>query len=224
MIDLEDFEFAVVDRFPQAFSSKRPVNSATPRQLIDHLTSVAVAREAGATLTVRAFLRLRQLLSRQVGCALKSIGPRTRLADLMPFDERRSHWEVVRSSLALRQIPRLVRPTALAFIIALGVPGVTAMLFNPAASYWLFALVTLQGVDLALLATRPLARRFLPDDLTVGDLARYAVAYGSPILESRYPENCRSQIIEIVRALVRLEIGSRAMPLDTTWRELAEWT
>jgi len=144
------------------------------------------------------------------------------------LEQRRSQWLAVHAAIDVKYGARLVRPEPLAWVIALTVG--TLFLATVSAAAILFtttwpilpvgAIAAALTTWAALQITSPWARHFEPRDFTVGDLARYAVAYNSPVLDAEYSVLTRSQIIEIVRALVRLEVGAVTMPLDATWREL----
>ena len=231
--DLEDFEFAVVARFPNAFPNGRSITLATPRELIAHLVSHASPPREEATLLARAFYRIRSVLAFEVGCAEKRITPRTRLAALMPDPEtRRAQWSAVLDELAIPHTPHLARPRILEWAIALVVGAAFLVAVSAAASMfaatWPIFVVGAAVAGAFTLAflrfTAPWARHFAPRELTVGDLAHSAVAYGTPLLETPYPQMTRSQIIEVVRALVRQEIGASRAGLDVTWTELCEAT
>jgi hypothetical protein len=228
-VDLEDFEFAVADRFPGVFGRSQRLTAATPRELIDQLASHASSPDDGPCLTVRAFYRIRRMLSQYLDRSPRGIVPTTCLTELMPdLEQRRSQWLAVHAAIGAKYGARLVRPEPLAWVIALTVGTLFLATISAAAiiftTTWpilpVGAIAAALTTWAALQITSPWARHFEPRDFTVGDLARYAVAYNSPVLDAEYPVLTRSQIIEIVRALVRLEVGAVTMPLDATWREL----
>jgi len=229
-IDLEDFECAVADRFPAAFSCHLPAVVATPGELVSQLEAQATSTGEGALLLARAFYRIRAALAQAADIPALSITPRTRLVELFPdVKNRRRMWEAFHSALAIPYAPRLSRSNVVAWAITLvvGVSFLVAISLTASLSPVTWPIIpvgalTAVGVLWALLRiTIPLARYFEPCELTAGDLAHYAVAYGAPFLDAEYPALTRLQIIEVVQALVRLEIGAPHMRLDMTWRELA---
>ena len=47
-----------------------------------------------------------------------------------------------------------------------------------------------------------------------------ATAYGSPLLDPALEPRSRAQILEVVRELVRFELGAPLVRLDASWDEL----
>ena len=228
-LDLEDFEFAVADRFPAAFSAQELATATTPGELVAQLEAHATATGDPTLLLARAFYRIRHAFAEAAHVPADSIAPQTRLAELLPdLQNRRQTWAAFRRAVVIPHTPRLARSNAVAWGITIAVGAsflvAVSMTASRAPATWpiipIGALAS-GGVFWALLRiTAPLARYFEPRELTAGDLAYYAVAYGAPFLEAEYPALTRAQIIEAVQALVRLEIGAPRMRLDMTWREL----
>jgi len=229
-VDLEDFEFALVERFPGAVAEKESVVIRTPRDVVDYLAACATPPPDPVLLLARAFYAIRRQLASQLDCSTERITPRSRVADLLPERERRpAQWEALKTAIGVASIPPLVRPVDVSKRIAIGV-GITdlAAVSVAIASLGLTALVPVIGIAATILATwvglrstSQLALEFSPSDLTVGALARHVVAKGSPVLGAMYPHMSRSQIIEVVRELLALESDLPCTDLDATWEELA---
>ncbi len=228
-VDLEDFELALGERFPDA-AWKEPVVVRTPREVVDHLAAHAAPSDDSALLLARAFYALRRQVGSQLGIPMKHITPRTRFADLLPDRESRpAQWKALRIATGIRHFPALVRPDVVALRIAVAVGlALVAAVSLAAASFGLSALVPLIGIGVVVLTTwvglrltAHLALEFISPELTVGVLARHAVANGSPMLGVTYPHMSRSQIIEVVRELLALESDLPCTNLDSTWEDLA---
>jgi hypothetical protein len=229
-VDLEDFEFGLAERFPKAFAEKKPVVISTPRDVVDHLAARATPPSDPVLLLARAFYAIRRQLASQLDCPTEQITPRTRLADLLPDRASRpAQWDTLKAAIGVSSIPPLVRPVYVSKWIAVGV-GIAdlAAVTVAAASLGLTALVpvigiasTVLGTWVGLRLTAHVALEFISPDLTVGVLARHAVAKGSPMLRATYPRMSRSQIIEVVRELLALESDLPCTDLDATWEELA---
>lgn len=229
-VDLEEFEFAVVERFPGVLWGKEPLVVKTPRDVVDHLAAQSTPSGDPVLLLARAFYALRRHLVSQLDYSTAQITPRTRFADLFPDRERRpAQWQALRTSTGIRPFPPLVRPDVVArrIAVSVGVASLTALSLA-AASFGLSALVPLIGIGVVVLTTwaglrltSHLALEFMSPDFTVGALARHAVANGSPMLGVTYPHMSRSQIIEVVRELLALEADLPCTDLDATWEDLA---
>lgn len=228
-VDLEDFEFAVVERFPGAFVGKESIVVKTPRDVVDHLTARSAPSGEQVLLLARAFYALRRQLALQLDYPVSQITPRTRFADLLPDRENRpAQWRTLLAAAGISSFP-LVRPDVVGRRLAVGVGAtVLAAVSGSVATLGLSALVPVIGIASLALATwvglrstSHLAREFMPVDLTVGALARYAVAKGSPMLGVTYPHMSRTQITEVVRELVALEADISCTDMDATWEELA---
>ena len=101
-VDLEDFEFAVAERFPDAFPTDLSVRPTTPRDLVDHLAANVSPSHGDVQLTVRAFYRIRRVLASSLDITARRIAPRTPLAEVMPHLEvRRPQWLTIRNGLRL---------------------------------------------------------------------------------------------------------------------------
>jgi hypothetical protein len=229
-VDLEDFEFGLVERFPGAVAEKESVVIRTPRDVVDHLVARATPPRDPVLLLARAFYAIRRQLASQLDCTTERITPRTRLADLLPDRASRpAQWEALQAAIGISSIPPLVRPDDVSKWIAVGV-GITdlAAVSIAVASLGLTALVPVIGIASTILATwvglrltSHMALEFNWPDLTVGALARHVVAKGSPVLGATYPHMSRAQIIEVVRELLALESDLPCTDLDATWEELA---
>lgn len=228
-VDLEDFEFAVAGRFPAAFSDHELATAATPGELVAQLEAHAKPTGDPTLLLARAFYRIRGALAEAAHVPADSIEPQTRLVELLPDRQsRRQSWAAFRRVVAIPHTPRLTRSNVVAWFITLTVGAVFLVAVSMTASRspatWPIipiGVLTGGGLLWALLRiTAPLARYFEPRELTVGDLAYYTVAYGAPFLNAEYPALTRAQIIVVVQALVRLEIGAPRLRLDMTWSEL----
>lgn len=228
-IDIEDFEYAVAERFGPIPKHRRDKTMAsTPRSLAQFLAGDIPATATGPSLTVRAFYRIRDLLAHCAASDPVLIRPSTRCADLFPnLAARPAAWRKVRVALEIPQAPRLDRPAGLEWFIALAAAGVTlgvvvsATMVLPTA--FIFPAMLLAGghsVHIGLRLTRRWAWLFTPPDLSVGTLAYYVVAYGSPILGDLQRPVHRSQMLEVIQALARLEIGASHVHPDATWQQL----
>lgn len=229
-IDIEDFEFAVADRFRHVLGRRRGVlMPPTPRALARLLTTESAGASRSASLTARAFYRIRATVARQLNIPSTSIRPGARCRDLLPdLATRRAQWMAIDDALRLHAPPRLCRSGSVAAAVAIFVGLVTlwAALASAATHTddWLaYPSIAASGavaLVLALRVTRPWARYFHPPDLTVGALAHYAVAYGSPMLGDLTRPIDASQTLEVVQALVRLEFDVWRVNPDATWAEL----
>jgi hypothetical protein len=228
-IDIEDFEFALAERFrSQLRLGESIVMPPTPRTLAALLARRRAAAPSPVSLTARAFFRIRAALADQLGLEPSAILPGTRCRDLMTdLTLRRAQWSHFRERLGIREAPRLARSGRLAWTIAI----VTAAVMLAAAigatavlpTFPIFPMILLAGgaaVAAALRLTRHWARLFLPRDLTVGHLAHYAVAYGSSILGDCVHPATTSQTLEVIQSLARLEIGAPHLDPDANWEEL----
>jgi hypothetical protein len=227
--DLEDFEFAVADRFGRIFPRWRTTTLATPRELVDYVTARSAPSPDQRSLKQHAFYFIRALIARELGASARELLPTTQLASLMPDpDHRRYHWKRITHQLAVPLLPRLSRPSAVQWAITLTVAALSYAVF-------LLAAFALEGSSVSILIgvlfaagfcallfrlTEPFATAFLTPTLTVGDLAAYATAYGSTNPALAVKPSSRSQNLEIVRDLVRLEIGATRINQDATWEEL----
>ena len=223
--DFEDFEFALYDRFG-ALREQSP--AATPRAMAATIAAQRPQRPSQVSLTVRAFNQIRAALRLQSGVDPTTITPRTHCCDLMPdITQRRAEWQKLRAVLGIREAPRLERPAQLTWTLlciagVIGVVGGAVAPFQYAGAFSVpRALLT--GVCATLVCfrlTRRWARCFEPADLTIGTLAHYAVAYGSPILGDVAMPVTAAQTLEVVQALARFEIGVPMVDPDTPWEEL----
>lgn len=229
MDDFEDFEFAVAHRFKNVFSSKRPTKLATPRELVDYVSVQTEPIADQRSLKQHAFYFIRGVIATELGVERGQLLPGTMLASLMPDrDQRRHHWKRIRRELGITWLPRLSRPSAVQWAIAITVAVLSY-------GVMLLAAIALEGSQVSLIIgamsaggfcalifplTEQFATEFLPASLTVGDLAAYATAYASKNRGLSINPSSRSQNLEIVRDLIRLEIGATAVNLDATWEEL----
>jgi hypothetical protein len=227
--DLEDFEFAVVERFPQAFSRSRTAVLATPRELTEHLVGRSEPLADQRSIKQHAFYFIRALLARQLERSREDITPQVRLEELMPDPEqRRQDWKIIRAALGVPHFPRLGRSHSLEWMIALVVAVSSFAVFLLAglmlAASWAVLPIGFGFAGtccgLLLRATDRWATRFVPPTLTVGDLASYSTAFGSKVPGISVRPSTRSQIMEVVRDLVRLEIGATKIDMDATWAKL----
>jgi hypothetical protein len=230
-IDVEDFEFALAERFGALLEHHEAmVLPATPRALAALLVRPRMGRASPVSVTARAFFRIRAGLADQLGIERSQILPGTRCCDLMPdIALRREQWNRFRRRLGLRQVPRLVRSSPLAWTIvvlsatAALVAAIAAKVLLPASLLSPAVLLASGGVIMVgLRVTRHRAVLFMPRDLTVGQLTHYAVAYGSPILGDAIDPSSTSQMLEVIQALARLEIGAPLVDPDSTWEELVD--
>jgi hypothetical protein len=228
-IDIEDFEYALAERFRGRMPHDESIIiPPTSRALAALLTRQSTASEASVSLTARAFFRIRAGLADQLGLERSQILPGTRCRDLMPdIALRCEQWNRFRQWLGLRQVPRLVRSSPLAWTIvvlsatAALVAAIADKVVLPASLLSPAVLLASSGVmAFALRVTRHRAMLFMPRDLTVGQLAHYAVAYGSPILGGAIDPASTSQTLEVIQSLARLEIGTPLVDPDATWEEL----
>lgn len=228
--DLEDFEFAVGARFKKSFSRWRPTVLATPRELVDYVTARGDPPSDRRSVKQHSFYIIRSLIAGRLGMASsREILPATRLAELIPHPvQRRHHWNLIRRELEVPMLPRLSRPSTIQWAITVtiavfsfGVFLLAAFALNGSPLSLLIGALFAAGLCAVLLRlTEGFATEFLPPSLTVGDLAAYATAYGSKNPHLAMHASSRSQNLEIVRDLVRLEIGATAINLDATWEEL----
>jgi hypothetical protein len=228
-VDIEDFEFAIAERFRHALASPPTRSASTPRELATALTRGGPGMESSVSVTARAFFRIRRYFADVLDVDAQSIGPSTRCRDLLAdHATRRIVWTHFREFLHLREAPRLYRPRRVEWPIAIltGTAGLTAMLGVAALSvipalFFLAGALAAGGVIWALLRlTRPWAYEFVPAELTLGALAHYAVAYGSPILADLAQPANRGQTLEVIQSLARLEIGAPRVHPDATWEQL----
>jgi hypothetical protein len=219
-IDIEDFEFSLAKRFGARLrQNERITLPPTPRALATLLAGRAVGTPSPVSLTARAFFRIRTALAQQLDLAPSAILPGTRCHDLMTdLALRPVQWTQLRERLGIREAPRLVRSEPLAWTIAVVGALVTLTAAIGAAvllpTSLIFPVISLAGggaAAVALRLTRHRACLFRPPNLTVGHLAHYAVAYGSPILGDVVNPISRSQTLEVVQSLARLEIGPRML-------------
>ena len=227
--DLEDFEFAVAKRFPKAFSPRHATMLATPRELADYLAARSEPVGDERSIKQHAFYSVRAVLASQLNRNREEIRPRTQLRDLMPdLQGRRVDWNAISAALRVTHFPRLHRPSGLVWSITLvvAVLSLVAILIagfalGGSSAVLIIGLTTGALLSAVLLrATEQHATLFAPPTLTVGDLAAYATAYGTKAPGISIRPSTRSQYLEIVRDLVRLEIGARKIHDDATWREL----
>jgi hypothetical protein len=230
--DLEDFEFAVAERFPGYFSRRRRPVLATPRELADYLLVAQKSQPAPDQRSIKqhAFYSIRTLFATRLRRSRGEIGPRTPLRDLLPDPQRRrSEWSAITAALGIPHFPQLHRPSTVQWSMTLTVAVLSFAVFL-IAGFRLGGSSALLGIGLlstavlcALLlrATQKHATLFGPPTLTIGDLAAYATAYGSRVSGLSIKPTTRSQYLEIVRDLVRLEIGASKINDDATWDELS---
>lgn len=230
-VDIEDFEFAVSERFHHALSREAVYSAPTPRELAAALMSHAAGGESRVSLTARGFYRIRRWMADVLDVDARSITPSTRLVDLLPdLAIRRLVWTHFREMLGIRQAPRLYRPRIVSWSIAIlaGTAGLTAMLLAASITSSLPLFYSVGGVVAAASIwalsrlTLGWAYDFIPPGLTVGALAHYVVAYGSPVLGELALPVSRSQTLEVVQSLARLEIGARHVHPDATWEQLGD--
>jgi hypothetical protein len=230
-IDLEDFEFAVATRFPQAFPRGQSVTLTTPRALIEHLTANGASASDMRSIKQHAFYRIRALLVRELGCGPGLVRPATRLDVLLPNPaERRRQWARIRAALGAASVPRLSRPTWLVWTITvfvglsfLGAASFVAAHFSETALIIPSAGVV-AGVLLFLVVrvTQSRAVHLPLVPATVGELASMVTAYGSPLLDPALQPGTRAQVLEVVRELIRFELGAALAKQDVSWKELAK--
>ncbi|MFL5614879.1 MAG: hypothetical protein ACJ796_14545 [Gemmatimonadaceae bacterium] len=230
-VDLEDFEFAVAERFHRVFPLQAAYSARTSRELAAALAPDAPDLENPVSLTARAFYRIRSWVAEVLDIDPRSLSPSTRWADVLPDGAtRRIAWAHLRDLLAIREAPRLHRPRAVTWPIAIVTSAVglevifavTAM--GPAQGLLFLAAGEIVAGLIAsalLRLTRAWAYEFVPPDLTLGAVAHYAVAYGSPILGDLAQPATRGQTLEVVQSLARLEIGAASVHPDATWEQLA---
>src|SRR5688572_366875 len=116
-VDLEDFEFAIIDRFPEAFRGQS-VTLRTPRALIEHLCANASTASDMRSIKQHAFYRIRAVLVRELDCEPALVRPSTKLELLLPNTaQRRRQWTAIRAAIRVSAIPRLSRPGWLAWTI-----------------------------------------------------------------------------------------------------------
>lgn len=229
-VDIEDFEFAIAARFSHLLPREAAISGRTPRELVAALAPDSPGLESPVSLTVRAFYRIRQWVADVLDIDPRSVHPATRWVDLLPDHEiRRVVWAHFREMFGTREAPHLYRPRTvtwpIAFLASAAGLGVTSTV---AATTSVRALIFSAGALVAgtvlwllLRLTRASAHQFIPPDLTVGAVAHYAVAYGSPILGELALPTSRGQTLEVVQSLARLEIGSSRVHPDATWEQLA---
>jgi hypothetical protein len=228
--DLEDFEFAVADRF-RHIPSLSQMASQTPRELIEQLAQVTSESPVDPrSVTHYAFHQVRDIIAQETRSDSSGIRPTTLVATLLtdPQDRRRI-WRAIRARFAIAEFPSLARSTSVERLIAIvaagaflgllsfvlvegALPGIAVLVAGSGSLAVLWAL---------LRVTEQSAVHVQPPNLTVGDLAIYATAYGSPILGPLAVPLSRSQITEVIRALVQLEIGVRKSDLEAKWDDLA---
>jgi hypothetical protein len=229
-LDLEDFEFAVVDRFPHAFGRKKTVAPTTPAELVDHIVAELPPPSDRRSVKQHAFYRVRALLARQLGRPLRFIHPDTSLAELMPdAQRRRAEWAAIRAALKVPTVHGLARPEAVLWTIVTASGGAFLAGVSVVARYGPLWLIIPTGAAAASLvfaglfrATRRLAVHLAWVPATVGDLASFVTAYGSPLLDPALIPRTRGQVREVVRELLRLEAGARPVDLDQQWERLVE--
>jgi len=226
--DLEDFEFAVGNRFGRIFPRWRTTRLATPRELVEYVTTHSEPSADERSVKQHAFYFIRTLIARELRADPREILPTT-LSALMPvLKQRRHYWKQISRELRVPLWPRLSRPSWVQWAITLTVAGLSYGVFLVAAyalegsavSILIGAVFAAGLCALLLRITEPFATEFLPPTLTVGDLAAYATAYGSKNPGLAVKPSSRSQNLEIVRDLVRLEIGATRIDEDATWEEL----
>jgi hypothetical protein len=232
-IDIEDFEFALDKRFRHVLQNMEGTLPRTPREMAADLAADLPHVDSRVSVTARAFFRIRGWASTALDINPRSITPNTRWADLIPDRAaRRRVWTDLRNTLNIREFSRLWlgRPSVIAWLIAIVTGAVGLGTFLMVATMTsVGSLFFLAGAGAAIITlwlllrlTRRWAVEFRPANLTVGDVACHAVAYGSPILgEVTRPLN-REQTLEVVQALAIVEIGSRRAHPDATWEELSK--
>jgi hypothetical protein len=227
--DLEDFQYAVGDRFGRIFPRWRTTGLATPRDLVDYITARTASSPDQRSVKQHAFYFIRALIARELRVNPQEVSPTTVLAQLLPEPaQRRDDWKRISRELRVPLLPQLSRPSSVQWAITLTVAVLSYAVF-------LLAAFVLEGSGVSILAgavfaaslcvllfclTERFATEFLPPTLTVGDLAAYATAYGSKNPALAVKPSSRSQHLEVVRDLVRLEIGATRISQDATWKEL----
>jgi hypothetical protein len=227
--DLEDFEYAVGDRFGRIFPRWRTTRLATPRELVDYVTARSAPSPDLRSVKQHAFYFIRTLIARELRVNPQQVSPTVVLAHLMPEPaQRRDDWKRISRELRVPLLPQLSRPSSVQWAITLTVAVLSYAVF-------LLAAFALEGSAVSILVgavfaagmcallfriTERFATEFLPPTLTVGDLAAYATAYGSKNPALAVKPSSRSQNLEVVRDLVRLEIGATRINEDATWEEL----
>src|SRR5438034_11386036 len=110
-VDIEDFEFAVYERFGQLLANGPRRSARTPRELATALAPAAPGLDSSVSVTARAFFRIRRCLADIAGIDVRSLNPATRCADLLPdLTTRRIVWAHFSQILRIRDAPHLHRP------------------------------------------------------------------------------------------------------------------
>lgn len=236
--DLDDFHYEVADRFGLTATGDPPVEVPTPEALLTYLhtylhavrgESMPPAGESPASLKQHAFYRVRATLAEQLRLAPSAIRPDTRLHALLPSRGPRVAWRPIEAVLGIRQLHVLRRPRWLSWPLWLGsglawialVGTLWARFPEVHVALVCLGVATLMG-GLAwplLRVTEPLATVPLQPVLTVGDLAAYCVAYGSPLLAVAPARFTRTHVREVIAALLYLEVGCRRVRWDAPWDE-----
>jgi hypothetical protein len=228
-VDLEDFEFAVAERFHTRFADTTHISARTPRELAAALAADSPEHDMQVLITARAFYRIRRWLADVLDIDARSITPSTPCAELLRDKViRRIVWNHLLELLQIRPAPGLYRPRLITWPIAIlacatGLAAMSAIgtLVGPGSFGVLAGATTAMVTTWSLLRlTRVWAYDFLPAGLNVGALAHYAVAYGSPILGDLAQPANRSHTLEVIQSLAYLEIGASHAHPDATWAEL----
>ena len=108
-LDSVEFVMALEDAFELAIPDAAARAMATPRHVINYLSTCVPMREGSACIAQHAFYRLRQLTRAELGLSRDVVRPSTPLAPLFPAGTRSAEWKAIQTRLGANHWPQIGR-------------------------------------------------------------------------------------------------------------------
>ena len=203
-LDCVEFVMAVEESFGIKIEDAEAVSCTTPRKLTDLLLAKLEQINGDTCLSQRAFYRLRKAFREILATPRTMFQREAELASLIPKEGRFRTWEQIKAAVGVSVWPRLVRPSWLVILQALGVVSVTVGMYVGAqlnghlkvmATPLSFA-VLVTGALLSSHLSKPAATSFPLK--TVEELVRYLIAYDSAALKSNPKQYSRDEVRMII--------------------------
>ncbi len=159
-------------------------------------------------LTAATFYLLRRELCARFGLDRRHVAPREPLERLLPRRGRRREWAELATRLEL-EFPPLVRPR---WITGLAPAATVASVLAIAIAGWqvsLTALVLMIAVRWTVISvlTTPLANRFVPTVVTVGDLCNVLLTRNYRRLVARFSPPAPSDVFQTIKTILVEQLG-----------------
>jgi acyl carrier protein len=219
-LDLVELVVRIEDAFGIAIPDKVATELTTPRKVTDYVLTQVNASDESSCLSQQAFYFLRKHFVMVLDIPPGQFHPNQQLSNLIPLEQRREIWLMLKSKLGASGLPNLARPfwlfSALSFLSVLTL--VIANIYGRqreagSSTSFLFGLFAAIAVAYGgAVVSRPWQRNFRKGYECAGDLAKYLVVHNPALFKQEWT---REQISEVVKEIIVDETGVKDFTEDS---------